>query len=237
MKLNIVPASTGMTWVRLGIKTFLQQPLAMSGLFFLYMAAGTLLSFLPVFGLILALMIVPAATLGLMAATQEALKGKFPMPTVLVSAFRAGRQRVRAMLVLGGLYAAACLVITLVVPLLVGATPPPAADAGREAMLTPQFQLTIPARLAAFLARTGAGPLARHFAGQEPLFQPGGLYSQRRGLPDVRPGLVRRVPRHRHCDQPGFRLAGQRRIHGCRRDAAGIAHGGHVFHLDLLHVS
>lgn len=143
MKLNIVPASTGITWVRLGIKTFLQQPLAMSGLFFLYMAAGTLLSFLPVFGLILALMIVPAATLGLMAATQEALKGKFPMPTVLISAFRAGRQRVRAMLVLGGLYAAACLLITLVVPLLVGATPPPAADAGREAMLTPQFQLTM----------------------------------------------------------------------------------------------
>lgn len=142
MKLNIVPASTGMTWVRLGIKTFLQQPLAMSGLFFLYMAAGTLLSFLPVFGLILALMIVPAATLGLMAATQEALKGKFPMPTVLISAFRAGRQRVRAMLVLGGLYAAACLLITLAVPLLVGGTPPP-ADAGREAMLTPQFQLTM----------------------------------------------------------------------------------------------
>jgi len=142
MKLNIVPASTGMTWVRLGIKTFLQQPLAMSGLFFLYMAAGTLLSFLPVFGLILALMIVPAATLGLMAATQEALKGKFPMPTVLISAFRAGRQRVRAMLVLGALYAAACLLITLAVPLLVGGTPP-AADAGREAMLTPQFQLTM----------------------------------------------------------------------------------------------
>ncbi|MCZ8256790.1 MAG: BPSS1780 family membrane protein [Polaromonas sp.] len=143
MKLNIVPASTGMTWVRLGIKTFMQQPLAMSGLFFLYMAAGTLLSFLPVIGLILALMIVPAATLGLMAATQEAEKGKFPMPTVLLSAFRAGRQRVRAMLVLGGLYAAACLLITLAVPLLVGGAPQPAAEAGREAMLTPQFQLTM----------------------------------------------------------------------------------------------
>jgi hypothetical protein len=40
MKLNIAPASTGMTWVRLGIKTFMQQPLAMSGLFFLYMAVN-----------------------------------------------------------------------------------------------------------------------------------------------------------------------------------------------------
>lgn len=151
MKLNIVPASTGITWVKLGVKTFLQQPLAMSGLFFLYMAVGTLLSLLPVLGLILAFMIVPAATLGLMAATQEALKGKFPMPTVLVSAFRAGRQRMRAMLVLGALYAAACLLIVMVVPLLVGAPPAPAVpvvtpstvDTGREAMLAPQFQLTM----------------------------------------------------------------------------------------------
>ncbi|EJL86241.1 hypothetical protein PMI15_01455 [Polaromonas sp. CF318] len=148
MKLNIVPASTGLTWVKLGVKTFLQQPLAMSGLFFLYMAVGTLLSLLPVLGLILAFMIVPAATLGLMAATQEALKGKFPMPTVLVSAFRAGRQRMRAMLVLGALYAAACLLIVMVVPFLVDAPPvplvtPSTADAGREAMMAPQFQLTM----------------------------------------------------------------------------------------------
>lgn len=142
MKLNIVPARTGLTWVKLGIKTFLQQPLALSGLFFMYMAAGTLLSFLPVLGLILAFMIVPAATLGLMAATQEAIKGKFPMPMVLVSAFRAGRQRMRAMLILGALYAAACLLIVMVVPFLVDA-PPIAADASREAMLTPQFQLTM----------------------------------------------------------------------------------------------
>jgi hypothetical protein len=143
MKLNIVPASTGITWVKLGVKTFLQQPLAMSGLFFLYMAVGTLLSLLPVLGLILALMIVPAATLGLMAATQEAVKGKFPMPTVLLSAFRAGRQRMRAMLVLGALYAAACLLVMMVVPLLVDAPPTLPANAGREAMMTPQYQLAM----------------------------------------------------------------------------------------------
>ena len=153
MKLNIVPASTGITWVKLGVKTFLQQPLAMSGLFFLYMAVGTLLSLLPVLGLILAFMIVPAATLGLMAATQEALKGKFPMPTVLVSAFRAGRQRMRAMLVLGALYAAACLLIVMVVPFLVDAPAAPAAtaEAGRDAMLAPQFQLTMLVTMALYL--------------------------------------------------------------------------------------
>lgn len=143
MKLNIVPASTGITWVKLGVKTFLQQPLAMSGLFFLYMAVGTLLTLVPVLGPILAPIIVPAATLGLMAGTQEALKGKFPMPTVLISAFRAGRQRMRAMLVLGVLYAAACLLLVMVIPLLVDAPPPLPAGAGREAMMTPQYQLAM----------------------------------------------------------------------------------------------
>lgn len=141
MKLNIVPARTGLAWVREGVKTFFRQPLAMSGLFFLYMAAGSVLSLLPVIGLVLALMIVPAATLGLMAATQEAVKGRFPMPTVLVSAFRAGRQRLQAMMVLGGIYAGLCLAVALIVPLLVDA--PPALAAGEEAMMTPQFQLSM----------------------------------------------------------------------------------------------
>lgn len=109
MKLNIVPARTGITWVKLGIKTFLQQPLAMSGLFFMFMAVLSLSTLVPYVGAALALALLPAATLGLMAATQEATKGKFPMPSILISAFRAGRQRKQAMLVLGGLYAAGFL--------------------------------------------------------------------------------------------------------------------------------
>jgi hypothetical protein len=40
-----------------------------------------------------------------MVATEEANKGKFPMPVVLVSAFRAGRQQLRSMVILGVLYA------------------------------------------------------------------------------------------------------------------------------------
>ena len=134
MKLNIVPARTGITWVKLGIQTFFKQPLALAGLFFMYMAAATLASLIPVVGVVLALAIVPAATLGLMAATQEATKGKFPMPAILVSAFRAGRQRARAMLVLGFLYAGACLVIVAIVPLFFDL---PATRAGA---LTPEMQ-------------------------------------------------------------------------------------------------
>ncbi|MDP1740327.1 MAG: BPSS1780 family membrane protein [Polaromonas sp.] len=134
MKLNIVPARTGITWVKLGIQTFLKQPLALAGLFFMYMAAATLASLIPYIGVVLALAIVPAATLGLMAATQEATKGKFPMPAILVSAFRAGQQRARAMLVLGFLYAAACLLIVSIVPLFLD------VPVSRESALAPEMQ-------------------------------------------------------------------------------------------------
>ncbi len=130
MKLNIVPARTGLQWVKLGIRIFLKQPLALTGLVFMYWAAGFLLLVLPVVGPVLALAVVPAATLGMMVATQEAEKGKFPMPTVLLSAFRAGRQRLRAMVVLGLLYATGFMIVVALVPLFVdlslmqGATTP-----------------------------------------------------------------------------------------------------------------
>ena len=37
MKLKPVPAKTGLLWVRQGITTFVRQPLALSGLFFIFM--------------------------------------------------------------------------------------------------------------------------------------------------------------------------------------------------------
>ena len=120
MKLNIVPARTGLAWAKLGFKTFLQQPLAMSGLFFMFMALLSMASLLPFIGAAIALGLLPAATLGFMAATQEAAKGNFPMPSILISAFRAGRQRLNAMAVLGALYAAGFLVIMAVSSLIDG---------------------------------------------------------------------------------------------------------------------
>lgn len=111
MKLQVVPASEGAQWVKQGIRTFFRQPLALSGLFFMFMAIVSVLSIVPYLGSLLALVLLPACTLGLMAATREAQQGKFPMPTVMVSAFRAGTARMRAMLVLGAIYAAGVLLV------------------------------------------------------------------------------------------------------------------------------
>lgn len=110
MKLNIVPARTGAAWVKQGIRTFFRQPLALAGLFFMFMALMTVASLVPYVGFVLAMTLLPAATLGLMAATREATQGHFPMPAILLTAFRAGRQQARAMLVLGALYALGFLI-------------------------------------------------------------------------------------------------------------------------------
>ena len=105
MKLNVVEARTGSKWVRQGIRVFWKQPIAMSGLFFLFMAIMSLSALLPVVGSFIALTLLPAATLGLMAASREVELGKFPMPTILAIAFRASKERKHDMVVLGLLYA------------------------------------------------------------------------------------------------------------------------------------
>jgi hypothetical protein len=110
MKLNIVPARTGIVWVKLGVRTFFKQPLALAGLFFMFMAVMSIASLVPVIGFVLAMTLLPAATLGLMSATRDATQGRFPMPIVLLAAFRANKQKTRAMLLLGALYALGFLI-------------------------------------------------------------------------------------------------------------------------------
>lgn len=111
MKLNIVPARTGAQWVREGVRLFFRQPLALAGLFVMFIAASTVLSMLPLVGEVLALGLVPAAMVGLMAAAREVHEGRFPMPSIMVTAFRQSPVKTRAMLALGLLYALAVMLI------------------------------------------------------------------------------------------------------------------------------
>ncbi|QHE85251.1 BPSS1780 family membrane protein [Hydrogenophaga sp. BPS33] len=111
MKLNLVPARTGFQWVKLGARTFFRQPLGMAGLFFMFMATVSVLSIVPFIGTLIAMALVPAATLGLMAATREAEQGRFPMPSTLITAFRGGTPKTRSMLILGAMYATALMLV------------------------------------------------------------------------------------------------------------------------------
>lgn len=121
MNLQIVPARTGLHWAIQGVRTFWRQPLAMSGLFFLFMATVSVVSMVPFIGGALALVMLPALTLGMMAATQTTLQGKFPMPGILFTALKAGPQR-KSMIHLGGWYAVLFLGVMLVSMLADGGT-------------------------------------------------------------------------------------------------------------------
>ena len=135
MRVQSNRAGQGWQWVRSGMRTFLRQPLAMSGLFFMFMAAVTLLSQLPLIGTLVAVALVPAATLGLMAATREAEQGRFPQPTLLIAAFRGPAERRRSMILLGVLYAIGLVLVMGVSSLFLGAAPPP--PVGDSGELTP----------------------------------------------------------------------------------------------------
>jgi hypothetical protein len=136
MKLRTVPAATGLQWVRLGVKTFLKQPLAMAGLFFMVMAMVSVLALLPFVGAALSALLTPAINLGLMSATREATAGRFPMPTQLLTAFRGGADKTRGVLTLGGLYGLGLLVVLLIAGLLEGGADVPATMTAEEAMRT-----------------------------------------------------------------------------------------------------
>ncbi|MDP9898105.1 BPSS1780 family membrane protein [Variovorax ginsengisoli] len=112
MKLNLVPARTGVSWVRTGLKTFFRQPLAFISLFFFFMAVVSIASLIPFLGTVLALMLLPSMTLGLMAAAAEAAGPEKPMAgAVFKAAIHAVRSDVRPMMGLGALYAILFLLV------------------------------------------------------------------------------------------------------------------------------
>jgi hypothetical protein len=172
VKLNIVPARTGIQWVKLGIQTFFRQPLALAGLFFLYTMSVLLLGSIPAIGAVAAVVLMPAATLGMMVATEEATKGRFPMPSVLLSAFRAGQQRARAMLMLGVIYAAVLLLIGLFVSLITAGGPAMEVTGAQtnapQVQIKPAFFLTLALQLPFLILFTHA-PALVHWHGITPM--------------------------------------------------------------------
>jgi hypothetical protein len=114
MKLRLVKAASGVSWMRQGVQVFWRQPIALTGLFFMFLGLMTLVSLVPVIGGVLALTLFPPCSLGLMAATREALNGKFPMPRLLLVGLLGPPDKRRQMWVLGGLYALGFVAVLLI---------------------------------------------------------------------------------------------------------------------------
>lgn len=125
MKLQIVPASTGVQWVQAGLRTFKRQPMALCALFTTYLLCLTLIStisqifsvipgigsFLTLLGPLVALGLLPAISLTMMVAASEAAHGRRPQLSLLLVAFRGNSSRTRAMIELGVFYVLGLLLI------------------------------------------------------------------------------------------------------------------------------
>jgi hypothetical protein len=120
MQLNLVPANTGAQWVLASVRTFFKRPVALIGLFLMFVATLSLVAIIPLAGIFIALALVPAFTVGLMAGTREVEAGNFPFPNTLFVALRQGQAETRAMLLLGALYALAVLGILGITALIDG---------------------------------------------------------------------------------------------------------------------
>ncbi|MEG0540130.1 MAG: BPSS1780 family membrane protein, partial [Comamonas sp.] len=111
MKLHIVPASTGLQWVKLGMQTFWRQPMALTALLFLSMAAVSLIGMLPIIGPYIALVLMPSVFLIMMLGAAEASQDRIPRPSLVIAPFRGDNPRTKALAILGVFYAVGIMLI------------------------------------------------------------------------------------------------------------------------------
>lgn len=111
LRLQQVPASHGVRWLRHGFKVFKRFPLGFVGLFGMFMFAGLVAMLLPVLGTALLLMALPILSLGFMLATHGALQGHRPTAAVFIAPFRLTPARRKTQLVLCAGYALGTVLI------------------------------------------------------------------------------------------------------------------------------
>lgn len=103
MNARQVPTAQGVRWLVEGWRMFRVSPLGWFALVFGYWLAMTVLSVVPLVGVGVASMLVPAFSVGFMAASRAAARGQPVELAMLAAGFR---ERLPAQLVLGGVYLA-----------------------------------------------------------------------------------------------------------------------------------
>lgn len=106
--MRIVPTLHGWLWIRDAIRIFAKKPILWMLLVMLYWLALSLVSLIPLLGIIVGLMAIPAFSASFMAAAREIEQGRTPGPQILASGFQPNR---RSMVSLGGLYFAGCAAV------------------------------------------------------------------------------------------------------------------------------
>jgi hypothetical protein len=126
LTLRQVPASQGLRWLKEGAGIFFRRPLALTGLFAMFLFLALVAMLLPLIGPVLLLGALPLVSLAFMLATQAIVGDRFPMPGIAAAPLRTDRPRRIALLQLGFAYALASFLIMAVSD---------AADGGKFAAL------------------------------------------------------------------------------------------------------
>ena len=108
MNSRVVPALRGVRWLAEGWRMFRVAPLGWFALVFGYWLVMTILSLLPLVGVGVASMLVPAFSVGFMAASRAAAHNQPVELAMLAAGFR---ERLPAQLVLGGVYLASLALV------------------------------------------------------------------------------------------------------------------------------
>jgi hypothetical protein len=108
MNTRVVPATRGVRWLAEGWRMFRVAPLGWLALVFGYWLAMTILSLVPVIGLVAASILVPVFSVGFMTASRAASRGQRVQLAMLFAGFR---ERLPAQLVLGAIYLGALAVV------------------------------------------------------------------------------------------------------------------------------
>ena len=133
MKLRIVPASSGLNWMRQGLQVLRRQPMNFMGLVGMLIGAALLLATLPLLGPLLVVGVMPVVWMGFMLATRRTILGERVTPGVLIEAVRAPDTPRKTFLQLGGAYIAAVQLM-----MLLASAVGPGAEAVADAMAAMQ---------------------------------------------------------------------------------------------------
>lgn len=108
MQARVVPSFRGVRWLGEGWRLFRVAPLGWVAMVFTYLLLTQILALVPLIGAAAAAMLVPAFSVGLMAAARAAASGGKPELTMLFDGLRNG---LRGQLVLGAVYLACIMLV------------------------------------------------------------------------------------------------------------------------------
>jgi hypothetical protein len=111
IRLRSLPPAAGLSWIRLGFRTFRRRPIGFVGLYLFVMACLIVSMMLPPALALLVIALLPLLSLGFMLATEDVLNDLPLRPTVFWSPLTLGTARRRALLMIGLAYVGASLLL------------------------------------------------------------------------------------------------------------------------------